>query len=124
MVHLTDMLCAYYGINAGVIWKGDKLIDGVPETLDLLRSKVVYQPKHKFAKFVCHTELLSHYNIFDYSFKFNCTFKVAYILFVDNQRTVYNLRDKNCRNKASIFAYFLLFSGQETSFCYQQLNKV
>nr|CAB3487468.1 unnamed protein product [Digitaria exilis] len=23
----------------GVIWKGDKLIDGVPETLDLLRSK-------------------------------------------------------------------------------------
>lgn len=25
---------------AGVIWKGDKLIDGVPETLDMLRSKV------------------------------------------------------------------------------------
>ena len=23
----------------GVIWKGDKLIDGVPETLDTLRSK-------------------------------------------------------------------------------------
>lgn len=23
-----------------MIWKGDKLIDGVPETLDLLRSKV------------------------------------------------------------------------------------
>jgi hypothetical protein len=26
--------------RAGVIWKGDKLIDGVPETLDLLRAKV------------------------------------------------------------------------------------
>jgi ribonucleotide monophosphatase NagD (HAD superfamily) len=26
--------------RVGVIWKGDKLIDGVPETLDLLRSKV------------------------------------------------------------------------------------
>jgi hypothetical protein len=25
-----------------VIWKGDKLIDGVPETLDLLRSKVCF----------------------------------------------------------------------------------
>jgi hypothetical protein len=25
---------------AGVIWKGDKLIDGVPETLDMLRSMV------------------------------------------------------------------------------------
>lgn len=25
---------------AGVIWKGDKLIDGVPETLDMLRAKV------------------------------------------------------------------------------------
>lgn len=24
----------------GVIWKGDKLIDGVPGTLDMLRSKV------------------------------------------------------------------------------------
>lgn len=24
----------------GVIWKGDSLIDGVPETLDMLRSKV------------------------------------------------------------------------------------
>ena len=27
-------------LTAGVIWKGDKLIDGVPETLDMLRSKV------------------------------------------------------------------------------------
>jgi hypothetical protein len=26
-----------------VIWKGDKLIDGVPETLDLLRSKVCWK---------------------------------------------------------------------------------
>ncbi len=26
--------------NAGVIWRGDSLIDGVPETLDLLRSLV------------------------------------------------------------------------------------
>jgi hypothetical protein len=25
---------------AGVIWKGDKLINGVPETLDMLRSMV------------------------------------------------------------------------------------
>ena len=25
---------------AGVIWRGDTLIDGVPETLDLLRSMV------------------------------------------------------------------------------------
>jgi hypothetical protein len=24
--------------HAGVIWKGDKLIDGVPETLDMLRA--------------------------------------------------------------------------------------
>jgi hypothetical protein len=28
-----------------VIWKGDKLIDGVPETLDLLRSKVRPEPQ-------------------------------------------------------------------------------
>ncbi|KAK9042673.1 hypothetical protein V6N11_017739 [Hibiscus sabdariffa] len=27
------------GNGPGVIWKGDKLIDGVPETLDMLRSK-------------------------------------------------------------------------------------
>lgn len=26
--------------RAGVIWKGDKLIEGVPETLDFLRSQV------------------------------------------------------------------------------------
>ncbi|KAF2286399.1 hypothetical protein GH714_016819 [Hevea brasiliensis] len=26
-------------ISAGVIWKGDKLIDGVPQTLDMLRSR-------------------------------------------------------------------------------------
>jgi phosphoglycolate phosphatase len=31
--------------RAGVIWKGDKLIDGVPETLDLLRSKVRPKPQ-------------------------------------------------------------------------------
>jgi phosphoglycolate phosphatase len=29
--------------RVGVIWKGDKLIDGVPETLDLLRSKVCWE---------------------------------------------------------------------------------
>ena len=30
---------------AGVIWRGDSLIDGIPETLDLLRSLVsVVQP--------------------------------------------------------------------------------
>lgn len=27
-------------LRAGVIWKGDKLIEGVPETLDLLRAMV------------------------------------------------------------------------------------
>jgi hypothetical protein len=26
--------------HAGVIWKGDKLIDGVPETLDMLHAMV------------------------------------------------------------------------------------
>jgi hypothetical protein len=31
--------------RAGVIWKGDKLIDGVPETLDLLRSKARPEPQ-------------------------------------------------------------------------------
>lgn len=33
-----NKLSAY--TSAGVIWKGDSLIDGVPETLDMLRSKV------------------------------------------------------------------------------------
>lgn len=27
-------------VLVGVIWKGDKLIEGVPETLDMLRAKV------------------------------------------------------------------------------------
>lgn len=27
-------------VDAGVIWRGDSLIDGVPETLDALRSMV------------------------------------------------------------------------------------
>lgn len=30
----------YDCVWAGVVWKGDKLIDGVSEALDLLRSKV------------------------------------------------------------------------------------
>ena len=30
-------------VGLGVIWKGDKLIDGVPETLDMLRSMVSTQ---------------------------------------------------------------------------------
>ena len=30
----------YFMRDAGVIWRGDSLIDGVPETLDLLRSLV------------------------------------------------------------------------------------
>jgi hypothetical protein len=28
-----------HALRPGVIWKGDTLIDGVPETLDYLRSK-------------------------------------------------------------------------------------
>ena len=28
------------GVDAGVIWRGDSLIDGVPETLDALRAMV------------------------------------------------------------------------------------
>ena len=30
----------YFMRDVGVIWRGDSLIDGVPETLDLLRSLV------------------------------------------------------------------------------------
>ncbi|CAI0374196.1 unnamed protein product [Linum tenue] len=36
---LVDSVEAFLFDCDGVIWKGDKLIDGVPETLDLLRSK-------------------------------------------------------------------------------------
>ncbi|KAJ7946463.1 Phosphoglycolate phosphatase [Quillaja saponaria] len=36
---LLDSIEAFLFDCDGVIWKGDKLIDGVPETLDLLRSK-------------------------------------------------------------------------------------
>lgn len=32
----------------GVIWKGDKLIEGVPETLDMLRAKVGKQSLVQF----------------------------------------------------------------------------
>lgn len=31
-------------MRSGVIWKGDKLIDGVRQTLDVLRSKVSQTP--------------------------------------------------------------------------------
>jgi phosphoglycolate phosphatase len=34
-----------------VIWKGDKLIEGVPETLDMLRAKIFFQGK----RLVCVT---------------------------------------------------------------------
>ncbi|KAL3613955.1 Phosphoglycolate phosphatase 1A, chloroplastic [Castilleja foliolosa] len=37
--HLIDSTETFIFDCDGVIWKGDKLIDGVPETLDLLRSK-------------------------------------------------------------------------------------
>ena len=37
---VVNMLKHSNDFTAGVIWKGDKLIDGVPETLDMLRSKV------------------------------------------------------------------------------------
>ncbi|XVF75150.1 hypothetical protein PTKIN_Ptkin13bG0164200 [Pterospermum kingtungense] len=36
---LLDSVDAFLFDCDGVIWKGDKLIDGVPETLDMLRSK-------------------------------------------------------------------------------------
>ncbi|OMP05193.1 2-phosphoglycolate phosphatase, eukaryotic [Corchorus capsularis] len=36
---LLDSVDAFLFDCDGVIWKGDKLIDGVPQTLDLLRSK-------------------------------------------------------------------------------------
>ncbi|XP_028769881.1 phosphoglycolate phosphatase 2-like isoform X1 [Neltuma alba] len=36
---LLDSVEAFLFDCDGVIWKGDKLIDGVPETLDMLRSK-------------------------------------------------------------------------------------
>ncbi|KAM5588957.1 phosphoglycolate phosphatase 2 [Rosa sericea] len=37
--HLLDSTQAFLFDCDGVIWKGDKLIDGVPHTLDFLRSK-------------------------------------------------------------------------------------
>jgi phosphoglycolate phosphatase len=36
MIRVTQ--CFSWFPCAGVIWKGDKLINGVPETLDMLRS--------------------------------------------------------------------------------------
>ncbi|KAH7572695.1 hypothetical protein JRO89_XS04G0291400 [Xanthoceras sorbifolium] len=36
---LFDSVEAFLFDCDGVIWKGDKLIDGVPQTLDMLRSK-------------------------------------------------------------------------------------
>lgn len=33
-------ICFPFPSASGVIWKGDKLIEGVPQTLDMLRSKV------------------------------------------------------------------------------------
>ncbi|KAH0969886.1 hypothetical protein GBA52_022042 [Prunus armeniaca] len=39
---LLDSVQAFlFDCDAGVIWKGDKLIDGVPETLHMLRSKAL-----------------------------------------------------------------------------------
>lgn len=37
-------------VFVGVIWKGDKLIEGVPETLDMLRAKVGKQKSQLIKK--------------------------------------------------------------------------
>jgi hypothetical protein len=37
--------CSLVGLHAGVIWRGDSIIDGVPKTLDALRALVNF-PKH------------------------------------------------------------------------------
>lgn len=39
LCYWKEFIIACYSF-AGVIWKGDSLIDGVPETLDMLRTKV------------------------------------------------------------------------------------
>lgn len=33
----------WHDVPAGVIWRGDSVIDGVPETLDMLRGMVRFQ---------------------------------------------------------------------------------
>ena len=33
----------WHDVTAGVIWRGDSVIDGVPETLDMLRGMVRFQ---------------------------------------------------------------------------------
>ena len=33
----------WHDVLAGVIWRGDSVIDGVPETLDMLRGMVRFQ---------------------------------------------------------------------------------
>lgn len=53
---LARLLCV---CRAGVIWKGDKLIDGVPETLDFLRSKV--RPKAPMLRTPMLCALVSHH---------------------------------------------------------------
>lgn len=42
--HLSKLRSAFSDLNddAGVIWKGDMFIDGVPQTLEMLRSKVLF----------------------------------------------------------------------------------
>ncbi|KAF4399438.1 hypothetical protein G4B88_022521 [Cannabis sativa] len=40
--HLIDSVDAFLFDCDGVIWKGDSLIDGVPHTLDWLRSKAIF----------------------------------------------------------------------------------
>eukprot|EP00983_Pelagomonas_calceolata_P128988 1161566-Pelagomonas_calceolata.AAC.2 len=67
--HRALSLVAHPLLISGVIWKGDKVIDGVPETLDLLRSLVgcnLYFPLCLHAAEECaflHTgeEALLHY---------------------------------------------------------------
>eukprot|EP00878_Enallax_costatus_P016125 GHUV01016912.1.p2 GENE.GHUV01016912.1~~GHUV01016912.1.p2 ORF type:complete len:100 (+),score=16.90 GHUV01016912.1:150-449(+) len=38
--HLIDSVDCFIFDCDGVIWRGDSVIDGVPETLDMLRAKV------------------------------------------------------------------------------------
>ena len=47
-------------LHAGVIWKGDSVIDGVPETLELLRSLVSFnlQVENWSCMLLCHVPLM------------------------------------------------------------------
>ena len=43
--------------DAGVIWRGDSLIDGVPETLDALRAMVsLHSIAFRYVGLPCHEQ--------------------------------------------------------------------